>query len=517
MKMSLTLSDNLKYSFKCGWIKGIHFNPGIFFWIIVILFLGFYTTQVVCNHLFFRTYALDYGLYNKVIWDYSHFRLGQITLMTPPIDNFFQDHITFTLFLILPLFWILNPLFGTNTLLIIQVLFIVLGGIGCYKFIQSKVEDKIIPLLALVHYFMLQGHYATLSADYHDVVIASSMITWYIYFFSKEKILPTVGIFVFIMLAKENMSLWLIFTTIALMIIQKKTRWTVRYGSGLIALGVVYFIITFAVLIPCFANPSRPYYTFRYNEFGDTPKEVFKYFLTHPLQVFGKLFYNHTGNEDGDWVKTEYYAYFLIGGGWLIFRRPALLLMLFPVLAQKMLNDTYYYWSLNGYFSVEIESIYTLMIFYVISGFSKRWTSYLFAALVTILTIVSTIHSTHTRYTVWYHEIKENVFSSKFYKPAFDYRAVRAALDMIPPDASVSASNTIVPHLAYRPEIYLFPEIRDAEYIVLLDDGNPYPLKMDRYLEMKEELIESGKWSRIYDKKPLNIFKRIEITHSSTE
>jgi hypothetical protein len=52
---------------------------------------------------------------------------------------------------------------------------------------------------------------------------------------------------------------------------------------------------------------------------------------------------------------------------------------------------------------------------------------------------------------------------------------------MVPPDAIVSAQSAFVPHLAQRREIFVFPRVLTAEY-VLIDDYGPKP----------QEDLESG-------------------------
>ncbi len=194
----------------------ITFSPGKVLWMVPVLFTLLYLMQVFLNHYYFRTYAYDYALMNQAVWDFAHFRTNQNTIFVPPLNTFFQDHIAFTLIFILLLFWLLNPVTGTFTLLIIQVLFITLGGLGVYKYIEILSKNKWIPVLAMVHYFFLQGHFATLSADYHDVVLGSAMVPWFMYFFAKKRFIPAILVFIFSITSKENVPIWLVFVTVFL-------------------------------------------------------------------------------------------------------------------------------------------------------------------------------------------------------------------------------------------------------------------------------------------------------------
>ncbi len=278
----------------------------------------------------------------------------------------------------------------------------------------------------------------------------------------------------------------------------------------MISFAVVYFIFTYWYLVPYFEDPDRPHWTFRYYFFGDSPSEVIKYFITHPLDTFTRLFYNHTGHELGANVKLEYYIYFLIWGGWILFRKPVVLLLFLPLIAQKMLMDPVSRWHLGAYHSVEIESILSIGVFFVISRLKKPKVKIPIALTITVLSLAASIHLLNHRYTYWHHEIKENPFSRKMYQTHFNIKEINDALRQIPDEAAIVSTSNVAPHLAYRKDIHIFPHIRNAEYMVLLEDGNPYPLKMEEYLRLKEDYLKDKNWELVYSNDQLYILKKIE-------
>jgi hypothetical protein len=65
----------------------------------------------------------------------------------------------------------------------------------------------------------------------------------------------------------------------------------------------------------------------------------------------------------------------------------------------------------------------------------------------------------------------------------------------IPPNASVAAQNNLFPHLSQRKDIFLFPELGDAEYVVFdFSDGpNKYsPSDRESLLKLSANLLESN-------------------------
>jgi hypothetical protein len=66
---------------------------------------------------------------------------------------------------------------------------------------------------------------------------------------------------------------------------------------------------------------------------------------------------------------------------------------------------------------------------------------------------------------------------------------------LIPPDAAVSASSSVNPHVAHRERLYLFPDLRDAEYIFIDILGNPFPIdRATQRFRVKQLVEEQRSW-----------------------
>src|SRR6185295_709951 len=89
------------------------------------------------NHYLFRTSAYDLGIYNQAIYHYAHLRINHPTIFDPPITNFLSDHFDLVLPVISPLYY----LFGSYTLLIVQVVVILIGGLGVFRYFKLKSTD----------------------------------------------------------------------------------------------------------------------------------------------------------------------------------------------------------------------------------------------------------------------------------------------------------------------------------------------------------------------------------------
>ena len=80
---------------------------------------------------------------------------------------------------------------------------------------------------------------------------------------------------------------------------------------------------------------------------------------------------------------------------------------------------------------------------------------------------------------------------------------------MIPDEASVSAQGNLFPHLSHRKVIYDFPVVKDAEYVVLDEKGNKFPLNDEAYKEKVDEILKSNEYEVIIDYEGYLLIRRI--------
>lgn len=116
-----------------------------------------------------------------------------------------------------------------------------------------------------------------------------------------------------------------------------------------------------------------------------------------------------------------------------------------------------------------------------------------------------TFHYPYTNFNL------NNFFGVGFNHVPKEFANVPKAMAMIPPDASVSTTDTLSTLLAERREIYYFPvrwEISD--YILLSKKERIWPIKpedMDRYIR---GVRESGLFKAAYEDEGIALFERIE-------
>ncbi|MBS1765312.1 MAG: DUF2079 domain-containing protein [Bacteroidetes bacterium] len=471
--------------------------------IVIIISFGLVFSSIsLVNHYNFRTYAWDLGINNNAIYDYAHFRWNDCMIMQPQFKNILADHFSLLPLLVSPLYW----LFGSYTMLIFQIVAILLGGVGIFKYFKARSSNFNLSVIAMIHFYSIWGIYSALGFDYHDNVIAAMLVPWLFYTFENRKWKWAVFFFILICISKENMALWAIFIGLTLFLLNRKTSDLRLKSLYLSAFALFYFILVVKVIIPALSNDGREYLHFHYKALGENFGEAIKTILTKPQYVFSLIFENNTGWNEANYIKSELHFFVLLSGGYALFYKPQFIPMVIPIYAQKLFNDDIGKWGLNYQYSIEFVPILTLALYSLLQERNQK-NSIIIYLLPCIITIAATISSLDHRVSKWYNPEQLRFYQKEHYKTPYNVKDVQEVLNQIPSNAIVSATNGLVPHMAFRDFIYQFPVVNDAEYIVLLKSSNTYPLSQSEFDEKLNELNQSNDWEKLIDKNYMLVYK----------
>jgi uncharacterized membrane protein len=412
--------------------------------------------------------------------------------------------------LFVPLYWLLAWLTGSYTLLLIQTLIILFGAWGVFKLVELKSDNKLLPVLAGLHYFLILGRWTSFTSDCNFAIMASSMVPVFLYFFEKRKWIPVALCLLFILTSREDMALWTLFIGFFFLAVYWKEKKVRRASLVVIFVSLAYFVFVFLVIIPIIETPEKTFSLFNYSALGKNPPEALVFMLKHPLKILSLLFINQSGNPAYEGVKTEFYIVYLISGGLLLVLRPKYLLLFIPIIAKKMLNDDPIRWSVELYYSIEFVSILPVAVYLIIASFRKKILQFILGLLVCVVTFSMTMYkfNPEKRALNWWHTTKYTFYKSTMYSSGFNASRVHDLLDIIPETASVCASGRILPHLAFRKKIYLFPRIADAEYLVIFTEKDTFPLNQEQFDQEMEKYLNSPDWKIIACEDPLLILKK---------
>ncbi|MES2838309.1 MAG: DUF2079 domain-containing protein [Bacteroidota bacterium] len=477
--------------------------------IVIFLIYGtIYSSISFVNHYLFRTYSLDLGLYNKVLYDYATFSTNNYSVLAHRFPHHLADHFSLLIPLISPFYWI----FKSYTLLVFQIVSILFGAYGIYKFLVLKYDNTKIAILAVVHFLSIWGIYSALSFDYHDNVVAAMFVPWLFWSFEKYKIKYILIFVLLICFAKENMALWCGFILLGIGFQHRKEKAKRNLALQLSFFVLVYFVLVLKVVMPSIDYDGKVHQLDRYAALGTSLGEIFFNLINHPINSF-KLFFDNTATPQEYYgIKTELHLMVLTAGGIVFLIRPIWLLMLFPIYAQKMWTNDFGLWGINNQYSIEFVPIICLALFSYIVELKSKINKIILTVFFIVITLNSTINTIEERESFWYNPENSMFFDKKHYSANFDVKELNTSLELIPTKASVSAQSFVVPHVFERKNVFMFPDKMDeADYIILVYQNTKYPLSEEYYNMVVKKLLVDKKHKLMYCKNYTYIFKKINF------
>lgn len=168
-------------------------------WICILAIL--YGTLSVVRHNHFQTGGFDLGVYDQAVWQYSRFQWPYNTIK----DRFILgDHLTLTLPILAPLFWIWNDV---QILLIFQAIWVSFSVLAVYKLIRLRKFSPLSAICLSMIYSLFYGIQFGIFFDFHPVLLAVGLIPWMLYFLEAKRIKLFILSLVFLVLTQENMGL----------------------------------------------------------------------------------------------------------------------------------------------------------------------------------------------------------------------------------------------------------------------------------------------------------------------
>ncbi|MES2726791.1 MAG: DUF2079 domain-containing protein [Bacteroidota bacterium] len=458
------------------------------------------------NHYLFRTYAHDLGIANQALYEFAHFKNHYSTLLLRPDPTHYLGlHVGIWVPLLSPFYYV----FGSYTLLLFQNIAIVFCAIGIYKYAQTKQLSNAISTLIVVQFYCIWSLYTAVAFDFHDTVMAIAFVPWLFMSYAHKKWIPFALCFAAILLSKENESIWLIGILLGLIVKHKQYSFKqnkVALGFGFIA--IAWFCFCSFIFMPYLSPTGNFEQLSRYSHLGQSIGEIIYTTITNPLYVFKQFFVSNAPNDPDTIYKTTFYVTLLASGALAFVIRPYYLLMILPLLAQKMLSKVVSFWGVNQHYSIEFAPLLTLAVIDVLILFRQtKW-----QGLITVALIITSFTATYSKMFSAKHTYiaGENLFEPVHYQSPVELSKVYEVIDKIDNDIPLSVSAQLAPHLYKRALLYHFPIVHNAAKIVLLKGNQTatYPLYPQNYFHKLDSLKQSNDWKIEIENNEIIVFKR---------
>ena len=255
-------------------------------------------------------------------------------------------------------------------------------------------------------------------------------------------------------------------------------------------------------------STDQVYGNFKYHILGTDFFDAFLNICRHPIEFLTHLFTNHSGNAKFDWVKTEFYLFIVFSGAIVLIFKPSYLLMLLVPIVSKMCYDDPAIWSIDCHYSIEFAPIITLGLFLVLGKLKSLKLQRTLAIVACVFSLAVSIRlMDHTIYLHDYNRLR--IYQKGHYSRGHNIQIIHQYLRQIPTSAIVSAQSPLLPHLAYRNKAYMYPIVKDAEYIVLSRiEPETYPIEKQVLIQGLNDSIASGRWLLIIDLQEISVLKK---------
>jgi uncharacterized membrane protein len=396
------------------------YNKLIYVW--TTLLSTAYSLLAVLKHNHFQSGGFDLGIFDQAVWQYSHFLFPYNTIKEKFILG---DHLTLTLPLLSPLYWIWQDV---RILLIFQAIFISFSTIAIYKIAKIRKFSSFNSFCLSVIYSLFWGIQFAVSFDFHPVILGVALLSWVIYFFESKKFKLFWITLILMLLTQENMGIAL--SCIGLIYLFKKgyRKWAVFF----IAAGIVTSL-TQVKIISFFSAAG------------------YQYWPSFDLNGI-HLLYKYFDSLDKRLVWFYSFSWF----SFLPLLSPGTILAILMDLSQYFLPQKQFGHMVTPFLHERaiLAPIIILGLFDVLRFLEKRKIN---ITVITVLLIISTFSQQFI-----FHFPLNKLSKTDYWKNESWMQDNEKLFSQIPENAGLATSQNLVPHLSQRKEIYLiYPRIKN--------------------------------------------------------
>jgi uncharacterized membrane protein len=400
----------------------------------------------------------DLAIYDQIVWNTAHGRLFASTLIEHA-DNMLGDHFAPAVALFAPLYWVYpNP----NLLLIGQALALAGGALPVFAFARCRLGSVAAVLVAAAWLAYPALHLVALF-QFHEIVLIVPPLALALLAIERGWRRTFVAAAVMCLLCKEEVAI----VVAGLAPLWWLRRRDPRMAAATLALGVGTGFLTMGVILPRLNTAdSGYYYVRRYAYLGETPLQMAATLVTRPGLVLETL----TTPDRLRYLAGLFLPLLLLPLlGW------EYLVAALPVFGYLLLATSPDQYALNRHYLVPLVP---LLFFGAVLGLGRvatlassragarppppGWTVRSLPALLASLLLTANLAAAYVL-----SPLPFLLSYDKAADPTLHTRQLLRLIEQVPPDAPVAASRNLLSPFSRRVHAYRFPNLRDADYVLL--------------------------------------------------
>jgi uncharacterized membrane protein len=448
------------------------------------------------QHQAFWTGRFDLGNLTQAVWSTAHLHLLEITDLQGRQISRLGAHFDPIVAAFAPLWWAWP---SPALLLVVQATAVAAGAPAAYLLARKHLESDWAGLGFGLAYLLYPATQWLVLDDFHPVALATPLLLWGFWFLDTDRLVAFVLVAVPAVLSKEQIGL----TVAAMGVWYAVARGRRRAGATIALAGVAVSLVAVIVVVPHFAPGGGSPFAGRYDAVGGSPQGIVKTAITKPGTVATEV------TEPRDLAYVRDLLAPLLG---LPLLSPVTALTAVPELALNVLSSTRTQTSIHFHYTA--GSIPGLLVAAILGAarLRRRWpdtASWLPRVLVVALVGSGILLGP---LPIYHHLPFGSDLATREHLVGSHAEAAARLLRLIPPDAAVSATNTLGAHLSERARITSFPILRGVDWVAV-DTTRPShldaavaPQEFQASLSMLErggrfELIGEDDGVRVYRRK----------------
>ena len=420
----------------------------------------------------FGTFGFDMGIYDQGIWLMSRFKDPFITVRGL---EWFGHHVIGVTFLFVPFYWLGA---GPHFLYLVETVWLAVGAVPIWLLARDRLENPWAGLALAAAYLLYPSLEWINWWHFHPDALSITPLL-FAYWLATRRRWGWFAVAVGLALScKEDAAL-------AVVMLGLLVAWKVQRRPGLITAAVAgaWFLLATRVIIPG-VNGVGTFYESYFAGFGNGSGEIAYNIVRHP----GRVVEAATERE-----RLTYYRQLLVPVALLPLGSLPVLLIAGPQLLINVISafgythDIRYHYSSLVIVGVMLATVESAARYGQTQG-GRRF----LVGLVAATALATNVAWSPSPISVKYH-------SGIWARPSPRHQAMRAALDLVPRRAAVTAIYYLVPHLTHRQVIYEWPNpfVRPAANWGVEGENPGDPAKVD-YVVVDTDLL--GEHKDLYDR-----------------
>jgi uncharacterized membrane protein len=469
-------------------------RPRVLLWAAIAAYAGGFGSLSILRYHSFNTGRFDLGNMAQAVWATAHGHPLAITNLEGDQVSRLGSHVDPILVFFAPLWW-LWP--SPSMLLVAQAVAVALGALPVFWLARKHLGSERAGVGFAVAYLLYPAvQWLTLN-EFHPVALACPLLLFAFWYLDEDRLVPFAVFAVLAALTKEEIPL--VIAGIGVWYAVSRRKFVV--GGAVAGLGLSATAVSVKLVMPHFnAGASSRFYQ-RYGALGDSPGEIVKTVFTDPGRIFTTAF-DHEG--------LHYLIDLLLPLALLFLAAPLALVAAVPELGLNLLSATHTQSSIHHHYTAGL--IPPLVVASVLGagrladGRKERGVA--LAALAVAVALLA-------NYRLGAIPLWRNLPGGQSYQAYATHvsahdRVVERALDRIPGDAVVSATNSLGSHLSARRRFLSFPHVEDADWIAADETQPGYADRWDPLATAKglARLRRNPQWRLVFSEDGVLVFKR---------